>query len=274
MKTTNKVSEIAHAPASSLAANHLKVLFAGTAIAAFAVAAPVQAQYTEIGIGAQANTDLDTYSPTPGIYPAGGGVLTVAGVPFATVELNNTPNTFGIVQAPAAGPPGSVLGGPFNFAFSVPAGTQAQVLYCLMDSVWGGDGNNVGSIVVTGTGGETATLTLTEGVNIRDCHNDGFEDNISDPTVVSTYFADGTTTPSTDAVMRLDRQELVLPSTFNGDTIASIDFEGNAQGYGGDPFVAGLTLGPVPEPSVPALLALGIGALVIYRVKRSAFARS
>jgi len=274
MKTTDKISEIALALTSRPAAKHLKILSAGTAIAAFAFASPVQAQYTEINIGSQANTDLDTYSPSPGTYPAGGGLLTVAGVPFATAELDNTPNTFGIVQAPAAGPPGSVLSGPFDFTFSVPTGTQAQALYCLMDSVWGSDGNNVGNIVVTGTDGETATLTLTEGVNIRDCHNDGFEDTISDPTVVSTYFANGVTTPSTDATMRLDRQELVLPSTFNGDTIASIAFEGTALGYGGDPFLAGLTLGPVPEPSELALLAVGVAGLVIYRVRRSAFARS
>jgi len=268
MKTTNKISKIALELTFSLAAKHLKILCAGMAIAAFAVASSVQAQYTEIGIGSQANADLDTYSPSPGTYPSGGSQLTVAGVPFATAELNNTPNTFGIVQSPAGGPPNIVSSGPFDFTFSVPIGTQAQALYCLMDSVWGAGGENVGSIIVTGGHGETATLTLTEGVNIRDCHNDGFENGISDPTVVSTYFANGVTTPSTDATMRLDRQELVLPSTFNGDTIASIDFQGTALGYGGDAFLAGLTLESVPEPSASVLLAVGIAALVIYRVKR------
>jgi hypothetical protein len=273
MKNTTKIPEIARALTSSLAANRLKILSAGMAIAALAVASPVQAQYTEIAIGSQANTDLDTYSPSPGVYPAGGGVLTVAGVPFATALLDNTPGTFGIVQSPTGGVLSSGASGPYNFTFSVPKGTQAQALYCLMDSVWGSDGDTVGTVTVTGTGGETAVLTLTEGVNIRDCHNDGFANSISDPTVVSTYFANGTTTQSTDAVMRLDRQELLLPGTFNGDTIASIDFQGNALGMdGGDPFIAGMTLAAVPEPSTWALLAAGIGALVIYRVRRRVLA--
>lgn len=247
-------------------ANHLKVLSAGTAIAALALASSAQAQYTEINIGSQANSDLDTYSPDTGVYPSGGGQLTVAGVPFATAELNNTANTFGIVQSPSADVLDTEASGPFNFEFSVPAGTQAQALYCLMDSVWGSYGENVGSVIVSGTHGETATLTLTEGVNIRDCHNDGFENSISDPTVVSTYFANGTTTTSADAEMRLDRQELVLPSTFAGDTIASIDFQGTAQGIGGgDAFIAGMTLSTVPEPSTFALAGLGGAALLLWR---------
>src|SRR5215472_13195157 len=89
-------------------ANHLKILSAGMVIAALAVASSVQAQYTEINISSQANADLDTYSPSPNIYPPGGAPLTIAGVPFATAELNNTPNTFGIVQSPAGGPPNTV----------------------------------------------------------------------------------------------------------------------------------------------------------------------
>lgn len=272
MKTTNKISEITLALISP-GADRLKILSAGMVIAAFAVAAPVQAQYTQIDIASQANADLDTYSPSPGVYPSGGGQLTVAGVPFGTAELDNNPNTFGIVQSPSGGVLGTYASGSFDFAFSVPTGTQAQALYCLMDSVWGLAGENVGSVIVTGTGGETATLTLTEGVNIRDCHNDGWENTISDPTVVSTYFANGVTTPSTDAVMRLDCQELLLPSTFDGDTIASIDFQGTAQGIGGDAFIAGMTLGPVPEPSVSVLLAAGIALLVIYRLNRQGLTR-
>jgi hypothetical protein len=138
MKTSNKISEIALGLTSGLVPNHLKMLSAGIAIAALAIASSVQAQYTEINISPQANADLDTYSPSPGTYPSGGPQLIVAGVPFATAELNNNPNTFGIVQSPYGGVLSTEASGPFNFTFSVPTGTQAQVLYCLMDSVWGG----------------------------------------------------------------------------------------------------------------------------------------
>ncbi len=269
MKTTNKITEIVLALASCLASNRLQILSAGMAVAAFAAASSVQAQYMEVAIGSQANADLDTYT-SPNNYPSGGTQLTVAGVPFGLAELNNTPNTFGIVQSPEAGVLNNEASGPFNFAFSVPAGTQAQALYCLMDSVWGTSGTTVGQIVVTGTLGETATLTLTEGVNVRDCNNDGWDNTVSDPTVVSTYFANGAPTPSANAQVRLDRQELLLPSTFAGDTIASIDFEGTAQGFGyGDAFLAGMTLGPVPEPSTWALLAAGVAAFVVFRGSRT-----
>ena len=262
MNTTNKISEIALA-LTSLGANRLKILSAGMAIAALAAASPVQAQYTEVAIGSQANANLDSYV-SPNDYPSGGTQFTVAGVPFGLAELNNNPNTLGIVQSPAANVLSTYATGPFDFTFSVPTGTQAQALYCLINSTWGAAGRIVGSVVVTGTGGETAALTLTEGVNIRDCNNSIWEDTISDPTVVSTTFSNGS---------RLDCQELALPSTFDGDTIASIDFEGNAQGLGGDAFVAGMTLGPVPEPSMSALLAVGIAALVIYRLKRQGLTR-
>lgn len=252
----------------SAAANHLKALSAGMAIAALAGASSVQAQYTEIDISSQANADLETYV-NPNNYPSGGTQLTVAGVPFGLAELNNNPNTLGIVQSPDGSASGAGVSGPFNFTFSVPTGTQAQTLYCLINSLWGSAGVNVGSVVVTGTLGETATLTLTEGVNIRDHNNDGWENTVSDPTVVPTYFSSGAPTTSANAQERLDRQELVLPSTFAGDTIASISFQGNAQGFGyGDAFLAGITLGPVPEPSALALLAAAAVSLVIRRVTR------
>ena len=244
------------------------VIPAAMAVAALVGATSLQAQYTEININPQANADVQTY-PNGSNFQFGGTTLTVAGVPFGLAELGNNPNSTGIVQSPngsaiSAGPGGG--GGLFDFTFSVPAGTHAQALYCLANSIWGTAGEDVGSIVVTGTLGETATLNLVEGTNIRDVNNDGWENSVSDPTVVSTYFNNRIANP-TNAQVRLDRQELVLPSTFSGDTIASISFQGDAPGFGnGDAFLAGLTVGPVPEPT-PLVLS-GLGAVVFAICRR------
>ena len=62
---------------------------------------------------------------------------------------------------------------------------------------------------------------------------------------VPTYFLSGApTTDPTQIQTRLDMQVLDLPSSFDGDTIASVQFEGtDIAGSGdGEAFLAGLTL--------------------------------
>jgi hypothetical protein len=223
-------------------------------VAALVAASSAQAQFTEVDISSQANDDIQTYTDG-GNYQVGGTTLTVAGVPFGLAEVDGTSGTTGVVQSSAHGG----APGPFDFTFSVPAGTQATALYSLANTAWGSAGYDVGSIVVTGTGGETATLTLTEGDNIRDHNNDGYVNTLTDPTVVPTYFQNGA--PTTDGYIqtRLDMQTLDLPSTFDGDTIATIDFEGYAQGGNGSAFVAGLTLSDAAVPDSPLPLPLIAG---------------
>jgi hypothetical protein len=228
--------------------------------AALVTASSVQAQFTEVDISSQANDDIQTYSYGNN-YQVGGTTLTVAGVPFGLALLDGTPGTTGVVQSSAHGGPA----GSFDFTFSVPAGTQATALYSLANTAWGYYGVNEGSIVVTGTDGETATLTLTEGDNIRDHNNDGYVNTLSDPTVVPTYFQNGAPTTDGYEQTRLDMQTLDLPSTFDGDTIASIQFEGYASGSygGGSAFLAGLTLSDAATaPDSPLSLPLTAGVFL------------
>jgi hypothetical protein len=125
-----------------------------------------------------------------------------------------------------------------------------------MNTSWGEYGVNEGSIVVTGSHGETATLNLTDGVNIRDHYDGEFENTLTDPTVVETEFLNGQVNAS--GPDRLDRQQLILPASFNGDTLASITFSGIDNGEpDGDPFLAALTVQEVPEPGAIAVFALG-----------------
>lgn len=197
------------------------LLVLSTLTVAFLAASSAQAQFTKVDISSKVNVDIKTYTYGHN-YQLGGTQLNVNGVPFALAELNSNPNTTGVVQGG-----GQSQIGQFNYTFSVPAGTYATVLYTLLNSTYGVLGADAGSIVVTGTGGETATLNLIEGYNIRDHNNNNCVNTLSDTTVVPTYFLNGA--PTTQSIQtRLDCQELELPESFSGDTIASITFEGDA----------------------------------------------
>jgi PEP-CTERM motif len=226
-----------------------------TAVALMAAAVAARAQfYTEIDISSQVNADLQTYT-SGGDYQVGGSQLNAGGVPFGLALLDNTPGTTGVLQTPYNG------GQVESYTFYVPSGTYATALYTLINTSWGDDGVNEGSVVVTGSGGETATLDLIEGFNIRDHYNGFYCNTYTDPTLVPTYFANQVPN-STDGPVRLDRQMLVLPSSFNGDTVASITFNGIGNGQpDGSPFLAGMTLQTVPEPD--SLIVLGLGTLIL-----------
>lgn len=77
---------------------------------------------------------------------------------------------------------------------------------------------------------------------------------------METEFLNGVVNPN--GLDRLDRQELILPGSFSGDTITSITFSGIDNGEpSGDPFLAALTIETVPEPE--AATVFGLGALVL-----------
>ncbi|MBP9903651.1 MAG: hypothetical protein KBH45_19515, partial [Verrucomicrobia bacterium] len=220
-----------------------------------------------IDLNSKANANLRTY-PNGTNYPFGGSQFTVAGVPFSLARLGGNSTTMGVVQG--ANPSGAA--GAFSHTFAVPPGTHATVLYALVNTAWGQVFQNQGRIIVTGTGGETATLFLTEGFNLRDHDNRNFVNTLSDALVVPTYFLNGApTTQSSQS--RLDRQELLLPAPFVGDTIASITFEGLAQGNpGGSAFLAGLTLSTqLMPPSLLAIQRAGTKVILTWPTNSSAF---
>ena len=193
-----------------------------------------RAQYVEIDLGTNLNSNLQTYD-NGGNYPKGGCELNVQGVPFALAMRNNNTNTTGVILTPSDGK-------THAFTFTVPPGTYATAIYTLANTQYGQAGVNEGSIVVTGTMGETATLNLKERFNIRDHNNANYVNVVTNPTVVPTYFVKGAAN-STNGQVRLDRQIIVLPASFTGDTLASITFNGIGHGYpNGLPFLAGLTV--------------------------------
>jgi hypothetical protein len=233
----------------------MKKIKIAAALSLLTAAVTAQAQYLSVNISADANLDLQTRTDGSN-YPLGGTGLTIAGVPFQFGLLNNTAGTTGAIYEPSGNP---------SYTFNMPTGVYATDLYTLINTTWGDYGVNEGTVVVTGSHGETATLNLTEGVNVRDQYQGFYQDTLSDSTVVETEFLNGV--PNASGPDRLDRQELVLPSSFNGDTVASISFNGIDNGQpGGDPFLAGMTLELVPEPGPFTLF--GLGALVLGICRR------
>jgi hypothetical protein len=238
------------------------------AIVSLVCAGSVFADYSEVDLSSYVNDNLNAPPYFDNVdFPSGGTTLTVAGVPFGLALDDGAVGSLGIVQSPNSGIVPNQTATPYSFTFAVPAGTEATALYSLANSTYGEAGALLGSIMVTGTHGETATLDLAEDYDIRDYNNGIWEDMVSDTSVVSTYF----TGPSGNA--RLDMQVLDLPSSFDGDTIASITFAGIAPGelyggYPGDAFITGLTFedsNSIPSPGVPdggMTIALLGGALV------------
>ena len=219
------------------------------ATAAFAA----HGQYLELNITNQFNANIQTYANGAN-YQVGGSQLNVGSVPFSLGLYNNTPGTTGTIQTPNNGLTNS-------FTFTVPANTYATSLYTLINTSWGEPGYFEGDVVVKAANGATATLNLVDGSNVRDHNNGMFVNTLSDPTVVSTYFINQVAN-STNGQVRLDMQTLVLPSSFNGQTISTITF--NGVGYGepdGSPFLTAMTLQEVPEPATGALMAAGLGVL-------------
>jgi hypothetical protein len=201
---------------------------------AFAAVFTTHAQFLELNISADCNQNLRAF-PEGYAYPLGGTQIDVDGVPFGLSLLDNIPDTTGVIQTPADDP---------CYTFTVPSGTVATTLYTLMNMTWGNPGMDEGSIIVTGSHGETATLCLTGGVNTGGFYNalDAQPQSASKP-------------------LQLTQQELVLPYSFDDDTIASITFDGiDHGGTNNDPLLAGITLAVVPEPS--SFLLIGLGALV------------
>ena len=219
--------------------------FSIIATLALASAFGAHAQFLELNIGTDCNQNLQAYTDGDN-YPCGGTQFEVGNVPFSLSLMDNRPGTTGIIQTPA---------NDQSYKFTLPSGTYASAVYTLMDTTWGMlPGVNEGSIIVTGSHGETATLNLTEDINIRD--NDNSLNSPAGASATSVDFVNGS--PSATGPVRLDRQELALPSCFNGDTLTSITFDGVDYGEpNGDPFLAGVTLAVVPEPSPYLLFALG-----------------
>jgi hypothetical protein len=201
----------------------------------------VRGDFIPVPIG-PTNANLRVYTNGT-FYPVAPTSLTVGGVPFNLVPSGTTPNSLGIIQAPGG-----------NSLFTIPTSVfNPTTVYTLINSAFGTSGAVNGRIEFVGTGGAFASFNLTQGDNLRDHFNGGFNNVVTDPTIVTATFGGG---------VRLDRQTFVLPGTFAGNTLTQIRFVGTGAGNPqGQAFLAAATVQAptvVPEPSSLALVAGGL----------------
>ncbi|WP_298271244.1 hypothetical protein [uncultured Bradyrhizobium sp.] len=222
-----------------------------------AIALPISAQANELDLSSLSNANLNTYW-NGSVYPSNGGPITIGGVGFNLTSLN--PGT-GIIQADD--------GNADSYNISV---GQAGVttVYTVINSAFGVYGATIGGLTFTGSGGATFTYLLTEGSNVRDHATTSF--NTTATNVFATYdFGSGD---------RLDVQQIVLPTAFASQTLASITFFGNTNydTAGGDPFLAAITtstnaVSAVPETSTWAMMLLGFCGVGFMAYRRKTAVR-
>jgi hypothetical protein len=226
----------------------LQTLMLAVAFSFAALAKPVAAQYIPVDISTQFNSDLRT--ATGGSqYPIAPTTISVGGVPFDLKPLANTADSLGIVFSPL---------GPYELVFPVNQ-PDAVAVYTLINSGFGEFGANNGLVEAIGTGGAYASFDLIQGTNIRD-HVQNVFNNIVGPDIESAFYGS----------VRLDRQVLLLPASFQGQTLTEIRITGTAGIPSGEPFVAAITVG-VPEPSsfvLAGLSLLGLGFATMQKKYR------
>ncbi|MCQ8106081.1 hypothetical protein NP590_18370 [Methylomonas sp. SURF-2] len=113
----------------------------------------------------------------------------------------------------------------------------ATTVYTLINSAWGNAGSNVGSITFKASNGDTHTVQLVEGVNVRDHYYGSFVNTVSSSAVTLNVI--GTNQSGT---AHLDMQAFALPSAFQNETLTSIVFTSTGSSSTGLPFLAGVTV--------------------------------
>jgi len=183
---------------------------------------------TQVNISSLVNADLITEYTNGADYPPKGGPLTVNGVPFTLATIPPNSDT-AVIQGLTVGSEQS---------FSIPVNIRGVVtVYTLINSAFGSCGTAVGELDFLGATSTPYVYTLTEGDNIRDHNQDGFC-NTATGIAGTARFGGGQ--------VRLDMQEITLPSRFSQDSLTSITFKSYGLGYAGTPFLAGITISDMP----------------------------
>ena len=217
--------------------------FALSAMLALALS-PSAAFAGSVDISGLVNADIQTYNNGSN-YPLGGSTVNIGGVSFTLTAING--GGTGVIQT----------SGNDSFTINVDQ-VGVSTVYTLINSAWGAVGTNNGSLVFTDAASDTYTYNLVEGTNVRDHYNGSFVNTATD-LYGTASFSGG---------VRLDAQQIVLPTAFASSTLTTITFNGiNAVYPTGAPFLAAVTTS-VPEPSTWVMMLAGFAGLGFVGYRR------
>jgi hypothetical protein len=209
------------------------------------LAGAAHAAQSQVDISGQVNANIQTYTNGTN-YPLGPSSLSIKGIDFAISPFEG--GGTGVIQT----------GSPIDtYTISVDE-TGIKAVYTLINSAFGEAGFTTGALTFADSGGDSFTYDLTEGSNIRD-HFNGFFVNDAPA-------AFGTANFTGD--VRLDAQQIVLPTSFWTSELTTITFAATSE-WGspdGEPFLAAVTTSttlssPVPELSTWTMMIAGFAGL-------------
>lgn len=179
------------------------------------------------------NEDITTWSNGSVYAGKFNGSQTLGGVPFELQTDADGDNVFWGTNLNL-----STFSGSSSLTLTLATNLYgATTVYTLINSAWGTAGSNVGSISFNADNGDTYTVQLVEGVNVRDHYYDGYVNTVSSSAVTTNVI--GSDTPGT---AHLDMQAFTLPSSFKTETLTSIVFTSTGSSATGLPFLAGVTV--------------------------------
>lgn len=206
-----------------------------TIAAAMALAAPVSAAVTPIGLTGLTNG----HWTDQGFIDIPTGAATFGGTPFLidgngndalywTAAFNGSPVTLTV--------PVSIFG--------------ATTAFTLINTFWGTPNQSFQSVTFNATGGVSATFSLFGDVDVRDFQPNTFSNLINNTTSTQVF---------TSGSRYLDRQTYTLPTSFANQTLTSVVFTDTGADGVSRLTLTGLAIASVPEPSSWAMLIVGFG---------------
>ncbi|NOY52345.1 MAG: hypothetical protein GXP58_01850, partial [Deltaproteobacteria bacterium] len=180
---------------------------------------------TDISSAANAQLISDYLSKPPS--PLGG-------VPFDIPTTGNDVFSFSDIWI-------TTNGNSLTLSTNAPDATTA---YLLVNSNWGVSNFAAGSVTFTTQGGQSYTINLVGGVNIRDWNNGTFVNTVSDPNSTPVFEV---TSGKYNLPGRIDMLKVALPASFIGDTVTSITVTDNGSDNYSHIRLAGVTMETEPK---------------------------
>jgi hypothetical protein len=210
------------------------------------LAGAAHAAQTQIDLSSLTNENIRTYTNGTN-YPLAGSTVNINAASFTLSSMGGDAGATGAIQANSP-----------SDSFVIPINEAGySIVYMLVNSGFGEINSTVGSLVFQDSAGDSDTISLEEGVNVRDHYID-FNNVATEVYGTAQYPGD----------VKLDAYEYFLPTSFAGNTLTSITLNGAADtgSPDGEPFIAGITLAtggvaPVPEPSTWAMMIAGFAGL-------------